>query len=108
MQIIEIPIKTTSLNKIQGRHWSRAHRLKTLWDTWIGIKKRGARGPYKNVRITCHRKQLLDPDNFIGGCKQLVDALKWHDLIKDDSEKHVSIDYEQAVSKKDKTIIELW
>lgn len=37
------------------------------------------------IEITSFRCRLLDIDNFIGGCKFLVDALRYSGLLEDDS-----------------------
>lgn len=51
--------------------------------------------------ITSFRKQLLDPDNLVGGAKLLVDALVDQRLLFDDSKKYTEIIYSQEIDTKD-------
>ena len=44
-----------------------------------------------NLVIIGVRKRELDFDNFVGGCKQLVDALTHEGFIWDDDMKHLGI-----------------
>ncbi len=37
------------------------------------------------LRITGRRVELLDPDNFAGGCKYLIDQLRYAGLIPEDN-----------------------
>lgn len=48
------------------------------------------------VRITSHRVRLLDHDNHTGGCKHLIDALKYNGEIEDDSPKHIRLETDQV------------
>lgn len=41
--------------------------------------------------IIGNRKRELDFDNFVGGCKQLIDALAREGFIWDDDMKHLGI-----------------
>ena len=48
------------------------------------------------VRITRYAARLLDLDNFAGGCKPLIDAMRKRGLIVDDDPASVSLEFAQA------------
>lgn len=53
------------------------------------------------VRITRHACRLLDADNFAGGCKPLIDQLRYAALIPDDDPASVELQFRQEkVTKK--------
>lgn len=99
---LSLNYEVVSRNKLDSMHWARraehAKMLKTLvryelcrlqWP-----KNFTARGK-RLVVITGYRGRRLDEDNFSGGCKSLVDALRYHRLIVDDSSKWVRVEYHQ-------------
>ena len=66
--------------------------------------------PRRVVRITSVRNRLLDPDNLVGGCKYIIDALRKAEVIKDDTEKDICLEVYQVkvkTRKEEKTIIEV-
>jgi hypothetical protein len=69
-----------------------------------------AGGPRIAVRITRCGTRLLDFDNAAGGCKPLVDALRYRGLIpEDDPESIHMIIQQRKVSKEETgTIIEIY
>ena len=75
---------TPSLNELLGQHWSQLHRL-----------KREARLALR-VRITRHACRVLDADNFAGGCKFLIDAMRHERLIPDDDPASITLAFEQV------------
>lgn len=53
------------------------------------------------LRITRHACRLLDADNFAGGCKPLIDQLRYAALIPDDDPASVELQFRQEkVTKK--------
>ena len=54
------------------------------------------------LNIVSYRKSFLDKDNFIGGLKPLIDAIKELKLIYDDSPEFLDDDYKQKIEKKRK------
>ena len=48
-------------------------------------------GQVCSLVIIGNRKRELDFDNFVGGCKQLIDALSRERFIWDDDMKHLGI-----------------
>lgn len=60
--------------------------------------------------ITSYRCRLLDEDNLTGGCKQIIDALKYSGLLHDDSPKEISFKASQvrvAHRKDEKTVVDI-
>lgn len=43
------------------------------------------------LSITSHRVKLCDADNLAGGCKFLIDALRYNHLIPGDSPDHIDL-----------------
>ena len=48
------------------------------------------------VRFTCFRVRLLDRDNLEASVKDLLDGLRHAHLIRDDSEREIQLEVEQA------------
>jgi hypothetical protein len=61
------------------------------------------------VRITRSSTRLLDADNLAGGCKPVIDQLRYAGLIPDDSPEKVEITFTQKKVKKGQegTLIEI-
>tara|TARA_R100001198_G_scaffold95657_2_gene82407 strand:- start:479 stop:838 length:360 start_codon:yes stop_codon:yes gene_type:complete len=104
---IEIPILTPSVNFINKKHWSFKMKLRNEYQLLIKsemnknkIKKSDIKEKWKVVIIS-NRKRLCDFDNFVAGCKQLLDALshKHTGFIYDDSPKYLDIEYIQKKNK---------
>jgi len=104
-----LPLKVESLNKVGPyRHWRIYYDYKKKWIDAIGFTLQHIEEPEqvrRKIRITSHRKRLLDSDNLIGGCKPIVDAIKKRGYIVDDSPQWVNIRYEQKMSDTESTTI---
>ena len=62
------------------------------------------------VRIVRKSVRLLDADNFAGGCKPLIDQLRYAKLIPDDDPESVEILFQQtkvATKKEEGTEVEI-
>lgn len=61
------------------------------------------------LRITRRASRLLDADNLAGGCKPLIDQVRYAGLIPDDSPEKVEISFAQEKVQKSQegTLIEL-
>lgn len=58
------------------------------------------------VRITRRAARPLDADNYAGGCKPLIDQLRYAALIPDDDPESVEIVFRQErVKKKDEGVV---
>ena len=66
--------------------------------------------PRITVRFVGHRVRPLDPDNFAGGCKDLLDALRHAGLIHGDEPWRIDFQTRQekvAHRSEERTIIEI-
>jgi hypothetical protein len=54
------------------------------------------RPPRTRLRIERKSVRLLDPDNFAGGCKPLIDQIRYAHLIPDDDPESVEIIFVQT------------
>ena len=94
---IEIPIEIISRNKLDRYHWSKKTKLRNQYQLLIRnqmtLKKinKVKVGQICSLVIIGYRKRELDFDNFVGGCKQLIDALSREQYIWDDDMKHLGI-----------------
>ena len=78
-------------------HWSKKTKLRNTYQQLVrnqmklnNIKKVKV-GQVCSIVITGTRRRELDFDNFVGGCKQLIDALSRERFIWDDDMKHLGI-----------------
>ena len=97
---------STDRNKAQGSQPEPVVRVEPL-----GAEEVEGNYPKRSVvRITSIRNRLLDPDNLVGGCKYIIDALTKAKVIKDDTQKDIRLEVYQAkcaTRKEEKTIIEV-
>ena len=103
MLTIEIPMPTPSLNQIQRMHF---HARKRMRDNYERIFRSAATKldiakphQFRQVKIERIGARLLDEDNFVGGCKLLIDALRRAGLIFDDSASFVRVSYLQTKAR---------
>jgi len=107
---------TPSLNEFANVRRSNAWKYRSLRASWnfdIGQALLEARANYRRplawprpphervmVRVTRYAPahHWLDPDNLTGGLKPVLDALKAHALIDNDTAKDVELEARQAVS----------
>jgi hypothetical protein len=61
----------------------------------------GPAGPRYRVTITRYGSKLLDIDNGAGGCKPLLDAIRYEALIPDDDPGTIDFVFRQQKVKKD-------
>lgn len=77
-------------------------------DSKNGGTKESATRPV--VRIISYRCRILDEDNLAGGCKPLLDSLRYAELIHGDSPKEIVFQASQirvAHRKDEKTVLEI-
>lgn len=100
---LTIPVPTPSLNRTHGGHWTHYSKVKRAWLEEIFAAKVAAKVSgdprYGRSSLTIERygKRLLDPDNFTGGLKPVIDGLKRNGLILDDTPKHITLNAIQHV-----------
>ena len=54
------------------------------------------RAERRTVRITRHACRVLDADNFAGGCKYVIDALRHERIIPNDDPASIRLEFEQV------------
>lgn len=102
---IILPLVTMSNNELIRMHWRtrKAMKLTYMWElVAVGAndpKYKAEFGERRRLTIISYRKQLCDPDNFMGGLKILIDSLQEMDLICDDSDKYLELIALQEVKK---------
>lgn len=105
--LISLPIITPSINAVNKRHWSYKGQLRKEYELLIKsemnkqkIRKTESEEKWRLVIIS-NRKRLCDYDNFVAGCKQLLDALnhKYTGFIYDDAPKYLEVLYVQKKNK---------
>jgi hypothetical protein len=113
MFVVEIPLPTLSLNKLQRMHWAQRKRLRDQYERIIRLVRRPCdrvkRYEFRCVKIERHGVRQLDHDNFVGGCKPLIDALKNVGLIWDDSPSYCRVKYtqHQIGTKRARTVVSI-
>lgn len=90
MIVLDIPRATPSLNATRWKHWRVAHREKKLWRVEINLARKQAGypepTPAPRARVTIERYgRQLDPDNFVGGLKSVIDSMREEGLISNDT-----------------------
>ena len=100
-----LPITIKSRNVLDRLHWAKKSMLKKEYALLIRNQMRlndieQVKNPKKlNLSIVSVRKRLLDYDNLVGGCKQLIDALIEENYIYDDSPKWLEMNIQQVLNK---------
>lgn len=108
---------TPSLNEFANIRRTNAWKyraLRTAWHYDIGMALLEARADYRRplawprpprervtVLVTRYAPvhHWLDPDNLTGGLKPVLDGLKAHELIRNDTAKDIDLIVNQAVSE---------
>jgi hypothetical protein len=52
-----------------------------------------------HIRITRYSCRPLDCDNYAGGCKPIIDQLRYAKLIRDDSPEDIEVEFKQVKVK---------
>jgi hypothetical protein len=108
---------TPSLNEFANIRRSNAWKYRSLRTAWLGAIGQAlleARADYRrplawprppHERVTVHVTRYapahhwLDPDNLTGGLKPVLDGLKAHELIDNDTAKDIDLVVNQAISE---------
>ena len=112
VDLITLPLKIKSRNEIDKYHWAVKRNLKQEYALLIRNQMRlnqvrELKEPERaTLSILSLRKRLLDHDNLVGGCKQLIDALCDEGFIWDDNPKWLKyLKVEQVKSGSDSVVI---
>ncbi len=100
-----LPAISTSINRTHGQHWSVTRKQREIWRMMVSLAIRNfdfETAPIKrHVLIERHNAGPgLDRDNLYGSYKQLIDALKDHRLIVDDSDQWLELKCTNVQSKR--------
>ena len=99
-----------STNMLERMHWAVKRRLRSQlqWELTAALADMGRKlppllygktAPKRRVTITTFRPRRLDPDNAVGGCKVLLDAMRDIGLIRNDSPKWLELIVNQHIEK---------
>jgi hypothetical protein len=99
-----LPITIKSRNVLDKFHWAKKTRLKQEYSLLIRNQMRlhkieeveQPNNQIIHLYILSIRSRLLDEDNLVGGCKQLIDALCEENYIYDDAPKYTRISVQQV------------
>jgi len=84
----------------------------TAGQTLVSPPQRKEKGRARSlVRITRRSCNVLDLDNFAGGCKPLIDQLRYAHLISDDDPQSIELQFVQEKVKtrlEEETIIDIY
>jgi len=106
MMILDIPEATPSLNRVFQGHWSRRHALRNKWAWLVRAARLEAKlfptQPLQKAKLTIERwgPKRLDHDNYVAGCKGMIDSLRVEGFIVDDSPGHIEARYIQHIGKR--------
>ena len=68
--------------------------------TLVALRKgEETRSTRTHIRITRYSCRPLDCDNYAGGCKPIIDQLRYAKLIKDDSPEDIEVEFKQVKVK---------
>jgi hypothetical protein len=104
--MITLPYQIPSRNQIDKMHWAKKTRLRQSWELLVRNQmalnkiKPCQSGDVFDITVISYRHRRIDPDNLIGGAKQLLDALSRESFIWDDSFKYLNPEYKQILIKK--------
>ena len=112
--VIEVPRATPSANQLRRKYRNSFayKRLQETWQTEIACKislQPGVRAwieqfakekPKMRVLIQLTKPRLYDLDNFVGGCKPIIDSLRRLGIIHNDSPHWLDLQVEQIQRSK--------
>jgi len=102
--ILEIPRVPSSPNYLRGKHWRVRWRESKLWneEVFIAILQTKPRRlplePIERAKVIINRQSRgeLDPDNLVGCVKPVIDALRYSNVLLDDSPDHIQLTVTQS------------
>lgn len=109
---LDLPESTPTNNALLRQHWTKYRQIRKHWSMLVMMAKSHARIHLRttqpvSVTIIRYGKQPLDPDNLVGGCKVLIDALKDHGLIADDSPQYLTLAVSQQIDQMARTQVSI-
>lgn len=112
MITLELPEAIPSRNEVDKMHWAERNRLRGSWQWFVKAailnkRLRVQRTDPGILSIERISPRKLDRDNFVGGCKQLQDALVREGFFVDDTEAHLTTTYIQTCGRPPRTIVRI-
>lgn len=103
-RVFTLPLITPSLNQYLRWHWSRRAKFRDTCCICIRMQMHMYASDWvlktpRRVVITRYGTRKLDYDNFVGGCKPLLDALHYERIVNDDTSEWVDVIYVQGTDK---------
>jgi hypothetical protein len=92
---LEIPRIPMSLNHLLRMHWRHQRRDAQLWqrEIWFALVQTHSRpeAPYPRAKVSICRQSHgeLDPDSLTGCVKHIIDALRYAQVLVDDTPAHL-------------------
>jgi hypothetical protein len=118
MITLTIPEAVPSGNALLWKHWRVKHRHRVHWAWLVRCAKMdaqvagcvngspwGSNAVIRGVTIERYGKRKLDHDNYVAGCKALIDALVSEGLLKGDGPDQVEVTYRQQIGQPDHTVV---
>lgn len=102
---ILIPRVTISNNNLIRMHYRARMNIRDTWKDEVAVAcghvPSVSTYEKRKVRIFSYRHRRLDKDNFNGGLKPLIDALRHNKLIYDDNPRYFEYEAEQRIDRED-------
>jgi hypothetical protein len=94
--------QTPSLNELNEMHWGRQEAMRSRYEIEL-LGNYDSASPWREwpsnlrrrVTFCRHSPGRLDPTNLAGGMKRLEDAMVNVGILDNDTDNHVSLDYDQ-------------
>jgi len=100
---IRLPFATPSQNQWDRYHWGRRAKWMKIASEWLmvrlgelGVSREANSNRKMRVVIRRYSSGQLDYANLVGGCKGLVDCLRYAGILVDDNPMWLEDIYEQA------------
>ena len=101
-----------SPNKLYRMHFGQRSRWKKSIDSFLiaygeDIIELNPKIDLRITRYYGYRKRAFDKDNLYGACKPLIDAVRGHKIVPDDTPNHINLYVEQEKSPDKSTFVEI-
>ena len=101
--------KTPSLNKLHSNRWAMLNWKKKFIKQLRNFEFLCPKQKVKKILvIKRYGSRIYDQDNFIGGLKPLIDAMKEKGIVYDDTEKWLQLKAEQVKCRRNEEKVEIF
>lgn len=110
---LEWPGLPSRINQLHGRHWSRRHKEREIWERVFSFAVAKPRQPIKKAKLKLTRFSSVAPDydGLVSSWKVIIDALVTCGIIEDDHMGVIGMPeflWEKAPKNKGKVRIEVY